>query len=223
MQRARIVSFDMDGTITDRSFADSVWLEGIPCQYAVENNLSFKTAKRKVISEYGKVGKEVLEWYDLSYWIERLSLDISPKEILSSFQHRIKLFPEVPAVLQKLRDEALRLIIVTNARREFADFELKTTNIIGYFEHVFSTTSDFGLVKNTVTAYRKVCDLCNVSPEEVIHVGDDESFDFYVPKKLGITAFYLDRICEHSGPFTVCSLKDLSKKLLDVPNRRAIR
>jgi hypothetical protein len=42
-----------------------------------------------VISEYDKVGRKRLEWYDLSYWIGKLGLTVSPKEILNSFGNRI--------------------------------------------------------------------------------------------------------------------------------------
>jgi len=213
MRSARIMSFDLDGTITATSFADSVWLEGIPCQYALKNNVSFEAAKELVASKYAKVGRERLEWYDLSYWIEKLGLGISPREVLSSFQHTIRIFPEVPEVLEEFKDEGFRLIIVTNARREFVDLELEKTKIRHYFERVFSSTSDFGLVKNTVSPYRKVCNICRVSPGEVVHVGDDECFDFKVPKKLGIIAFYLDRTGEHSGEFVVRSLKELNELL----------
>jgi len=213
MRSARILSFDLDGTITDISFANSVWLEGIPRRYALKNDVSYEVAKRKVMTEYGKVGRERLEWYDLSYWIEKLGLGISPEGVLSSFQHRIKVFSDVLEALEESRDEGFRLIIVTNARREFVDLELEKTNILHYFEHVFSSTSDFGLVKNTIRPYRRVCSICNVFPDEVIHVGDDERFDFDVPNRLGIRAFYLDRTGGRSGEFVVRSLKELSEKL----------
>ncbi len=211
----RTVSFDLDGTITDISFVDSVWLEGMPRSYALKNGVSFEDAKKHVMTEYNKVGRERLEWYDLNYWIEKLGLDVSPKGILGSFQNEIRMFPEVLEVLKDLRKRGLRLIIVTNARREFVDLELERTNIENYFERVFSSTSDFGLVKNTVNLYQKVCNVCDVSPEEIIHVGDDQLFDFDVPNKLGITAFYLDRTGEHSGEFVIHTLKELSGKLAD--------
>jgi FMN phosphatase YigB (HAD superfamily) len=102
---------------------------------------------------------------------------------------------------------------VTNARREFVDLELEKTKIGHYFERVFSSTSDFGLIKKSVSLYRKVCSICGVPPEEMVHVGDDRRFDFEVPSKLGITAFYLDRTGEHSGDFIVDSLRRLSEKL----------
>lgn len=215
MERKRIVSFDMDGTITDISFADSVWLEGIPREYALENGVLFEAAKKVVTAEYNRIGRQRLEWYNLNYWIKKLDLDVTPDEVLDRFESRIRIFPEVAEVLDGLKNEGLRLILVTNAHREFLNFELEKTRVTGYFENVFSTTSDFGLVKNTVDAYRKVCTKCNVAPEEIIHVGDDECFDFCVPRKLGIEAFYLDRTGDHRGKLTVRNLAEFSERVTD--------
>jgi putative hydrolase of the HAD superfamily len=213
MSPVRMVSFDLDGTITDRSYADSVWLEGIPRLYAIKNGIAFEDAKNTVMKEYSSVGKERLEWYDMAYWIRRFGLETSPEEILISFRHRIRLFPEVPEVLEEIEKRGLRLIVVTNAHREFVDLELKETGIGHYFERVFSATSDFGLIKRFVGLYRKVCVLCKISPHEMIHVGDDERFDFEVPSKLGIASFYLDRTSQHSGNYVINSLTQLSEKL----------
>lgn len=209
-----MISFDLDGTVTDISFVDSVWLEGIPRSFVSKNRVSLEDAKRRVMGEYAKVGRERLEWYDLRYWIERLDLDVSPEELLNSFQHTIKIYPEVVEVLEEFSGRGLRLIIVSNARREFIDLELEKTHIAHYFERVFSSTSDFGLVKKTVGLYRKVCGICRISPNEVIHVGDDQCFDFDVPTRLGIRSFYLDRTGKQSGESVVHSLKELNEKLV---------
>jgi len=48
----------------------------------------------------------------------------------------------------------------------------------------------------------------------MVHVGDDQSFDFDTPKRLGIIAFYLDRTGEHLGESTIHSLGELSEKIL---------
>jgi len=213
LRRIRIASFDLDGTLTDISFVDSVWLEGIPRLYAIKHSLAFEDAKSFVTREYGKVGRERLEWYDLSYWIRKLGLNVSTREVLGSFQHRIGVFPEVTEVLNELKHLGFILIIVTNARREFADMEIEKTQIGRYFERVFSATSDFGLIKKTPDLYEKVCSICEVTPKEMVHAGDDQCFDFEVPKKLGIKAFYLDRTGSHSGQFVIHSLMELGQKL----------
>ncbi len=210
----RVISFDLDGTLTDMSFVNSVWFEGIPRLYAIKNGISFEDARETVTGEYNKIGRKRLEWYDLRYWIEKLGLDASPEEILNSFRHRIKLFPEVLEVLEGFASSGFRLIIVTNARREFADLELQETRVEHYFERVFSATSDLGLIKKATSTYQEVCRICDISPQEMVHVGDDQNFDFNVPRMLGIKSFYLDRTGKHSGDSTVHSLRELSEKIL---------
>ena len=213
MTHIRVVSFDMDGTITDLSFVNSVWLEGIPRLYAAEHGISFEDAITYVKREYEKVGRERLEWYDLNYWTEKFGLDVCPEELLGSFQHRIRVFPEVNEILKEFKDKGFRLIIMTNARREFLNLELERTKIGHYFERVFSSTSDFALIKKTVNLYQKVCNIIGVSPSKMTHVGDDWLFDFAVPRKLGIKAFYLDRTGKTSGNLVIHSLKELGARV----------
>jgi HAD superfamily hydrolase (TIGR01549 family) len=213
MKKIKIVSFDLDGTITDTSFVDSVWLEGIPRFYALEKNLPLEDAKRLVKREYDKIGRERLEWYDPSYWIEKFGLHVSPKELLNSFEGKIRVFPEVHEVLEEIRVRELKQIIVSNARREFVDLEIDKTNIAHYFERVFSATSDFGQIKKSVDIFQKVCTICRIMPEEMIHVGDDRLFDFEIPRKLGMPAFYLDRTGKCKEQSAIHSLRELNEKL----------
>ena len=213
MESVKVASLDLDGTVTDIWFVDSVWFEGIPRLYAIKNGLSYASARIVVTNEYSKVGRERLEWYNLSYWLAKLGLNASSEEVLSSYKHKIRVYPDAIEALQMFRDKGLRLILVTNARREFADLELEVTGIAHYFEQVFSTTSDFGLIKKTPDVYKKVCNICEVTPKEMIHVGDDQCFDFVIPKTLGIRAFYLDRGGNHSGQSVIHSLMELSQKL----------
>ncbi len=214
MLRAELVSFDMDGTITDLSFVDSVWLEGMPRLLAAKKRISFDDARILAKTEYDKIGRNRLEWYDLNYWAEKFGLDISPYSLLGAYRHKIRVFPEVQEVLRDFREKGYRLIIVSNAKREFLELELEHTGIGGYFERVFSSTSDFGLTKTSVTLYKRVCEICRVFPEEMIHVGDDYCFDVEIPRKLGINAFYLDRTCEASGVLVIHSLRELNQKVL---------
>lgn len=213
MASVKVVSFDLDGTLTNSRFADSVWLEGVPRLYAVERKVSFEDAKTAVKREYDRVGKERLEWYDLNHWIKEFGLHVSAEELLRRFEDRVELFPEVPEALHELKERGFRLLVITNAQRLFAHLELKKTGIEDCFERVFSSTSDFGLVKKTEILYQRVCGLLEVSPREMVHVGDDWNFDFIVPRRLGIIAFHLDRAGKHKGEFVIHNLDELSQKL----------
>lgn len=213
MGNIRMVSFDLDGTITETSFVDSVWLEGIPRSYALKRDISFEDAKKYVRREYDKVGREKVEWYDLRHWIMKFDLDISPAEILNQYRSKIRVFPEVPRILKETRNRGFRLIVITNARREFADLELERTSISHFFERVFSSTSDFGLVKKSISLYEKVCGICGITPEEMVHVGDDRFFDFEVPEDLGIHAYFLDRRGQRKEKSVIHNLLELNEKL----------
>ena len=213
MVKIKVISFDLDGTLIDYRFVGSVWFEGIPRLYSVKKGVSFGDARKAVKGEYDRVGKERLEWYDLRYWMRKFGLNVAPQELMGYFEHRIKTYPEVPKVLEQLKQRGFRLIVVTNARREFVELELRKAEIENYFERVFSSTSDFGMVKKTVNLYQRVCNILEISPQKMIHVGDDRNFDFDVPRRLGILAFHLDRTGKHKGELLIHSLEELNRKL----------
>jgi len=213
MNQAQIISFDMDGTLTDMAFVNSVWLRGVPELYAQKNKISFEEALFQVKHDYDKVGRERLEWYDLSYWLNKFEINTTPEQILKSFVDKIRVFEDVHKLLKRLRDCGYRLIVLTNARREFLDLEMEQTGIKTYFENIFSSPSDFKLIKNGTTVYEKVCIACQVSPTNMIHVGDDPDFDFEVPKRIGIRTFLLDRDEKRVGPDIVHNLEEFGRKI----------
>jgi len=213
MARIKVISFDLDGTLFNNRFVDFIWLQEIPRLYSVRKRVSIDDARKNVRREYDKIGKERLEWYDLHYWIRKFDLNVDSEELLKNFAHRIRTYPEVPAVLEQLKQKGFRLVIVTNARREFVELELEKAEMESCFEQVFSSTSDFGVVKKTAKLYQIVCNILEISPQQIIHVGDDRNFDFDVPRRLGILAFHLDRTGKNKGEFTIHSLEQLNRKL----------
>ncbi|MBK5133765.1 HAD family hydrolase [Candidatus Bathyarchaeota archaeon] len=211
MKEIKVVSFDLDGTLTDSSFANSVWLEEIPKLYAIKNKISINSAKREVYNNYNKIGNKRIDWYNITFWLERFNLDIPPVELIYSCKNKICLFDDVIPILNKLKSKK-RLIIISNARREFMDLEIKQTEIGSYFENIFSATSDFNSTKNAPKVYINICKILKVSPSEMVHIGDDYKFDFEVPNKLGINSLFLDRNAIEKRKFVVKSLDEISIK-----------
>jgi putative hydrolase of the HAD superfamily len=58
-----------------------------------------------------------------------------------------------------------------------------------------------------------------ISPEELIHVGDHKEFDYYAPQKLGISSFFLDRTKNTRGQDVIFDLKQFEKKITPLNDR----
>jgi putative hydrolase of the HAD superfamily len=208
----KFISFDMDGTLIAPEFTDWVWGYGIPTLYAEKTGLSFEAAKMFVEGEYRKVGEGAMEWYDIKYWFQFFQLEKSWKALMEQFVDKISVYPDVYQILDRLKDRS-PLILTTNAGREFIDVEMNGTGLRRYFERIFSATTDFGEVKKTIRFYRRVCQILESAPQEIVHVGDHYEFDYLVPMRLGIHAFYLDRSGQEKGDSIISNLRDLEKRL----------
>ncbi len=131
---------------------------------------------------------------------------------MGRYTDRIKVYPDVNRLLDLLSGR-FRLVLTSNAGREFIDIEMEATGLERYFYQIFSATTDFGEVKKTAAFYRRICQILETRPQEIVHVGDHYEFDYLVPRSLGIRAFYLDRLGEQRGPFIISGLSDLEGRL----------
>jgi len=207
----RIISFDLDGTLVSSDFVNEVWLEKIPEIYAKENGISIKDAKEYIEKEYLKIGERNLEWYDIKYWLKKFNLNHSYKEIFEECRNKLKLYPEVEWVLNKLKNKYL--IIISNAAREFIEFEVSELNLKSKFKKIFSSVSDFGRVKKDGDVYKKICKFLEIECNKMIHIGDNLEFDYMAAKQAGIEAFYLDRKSMKRGEYVVRNLKEFYEKI----------
>lgn len=194
------------------TFADLVWLEGLPRIYASEKEVDVEESKQYIKKEYDKIGDNKVEWYDIGYWFNRFNLHSNWMDLLDKYRYAVEVYPEVPNVLKRL-DKKSDLIIISNARREFIEIELEEAGLRKYFTYVFSSTSDFHRVKKITQFYLMICDKLNINPDEMIHMGDHEKFDYQIPKKIGITSFYLNRTKTNSGKFIASDLEEFEKRI----------
>jgi len=187
-----LISFDLDGTIVKPDYNEFIWFKEIPELYAKKYGLDFEKAREKVIKEYEKVGDNDVRWYSLDYWLKHFGFGVGEKEILEKYAPFVELYPEVISVLEKLKRNYI-LVISSAMGREFINVKLRKEKIFKYFNKVFSAISDFGMIKKEVAFYRKVCQSLDISPSQLIHVGDNYEADYLVPRNIGIRSFYLNR------------------------------
>jgi HAD superfamily hydrolase (TIGR01549 family) len=218
----KVLSFDFDGTLVTHRFADAFWLEGVPQLYAKRHNVSFEEATQYLFKEYEKIGDNRIEWYDPGYWFDRFDLQTDWKKMLLQYRKKVELYPEVASVLKRVSPH-YRLIISSNAKKEFIEVQLAQTNLTGYFDQVFSSTSDFHTVKKVTEFYAMICNKLGIRPEEMIHVGDHKQFDYLAPKEYGITSYYLDRKKTDEGPHMVHTLKEFEKIIVGKSSTMAVK
>lgn len=187
----KVFSFDVDGTLVSQEFADCVWLRGIPEAYAAKHALSFEHAFEFVKREYDNIGENRIEWYNIRFWLRKFNLKIPYEKLFEKYEAEVKIYTEVESVLKVLKEAGYVLVVNSNAATEFIDFQIQP--IRKYFTHVFSATSDFCELKKSNGHYAQVCEILDVKPQEVVHTGDHFVFDFLNPRRIGITAYYLDR------------------------------
>jgi len=209
----KVISFDFDGTIAKHTFADAFWLEGVPALYAKQHHVDVEAAKKYLFEEYDKIGDNRIEWYDPGYWFDRFDLQADWKKMLLKYRKNVEIYPEVRSVLKRLSTQ-YSLIISSNAKKEFIDVQLRQNKLCSYFDHIFSSTSDFHTVKKVTDFYAMICKKLKIKPQEMIHVGDHKEFDYHSPQKLGITSYYLDRKKNTTGYHIVSDLKEFEKNII---------
>ena len=101
-----------------------------------------------------------------------------------------ELYPEVPGVLEKLQS-GFHLAVVSNFDGRLR-FILEHLGISKYFVHVF-VSSELGADKPDPEIYRRALRVMKLSPNEVLHVGDDPKRDWEGATAAGLSIFQLDR------------------------------
>jgi len=211
MDRVRILSFDLEGTLVDTVFSQLVWEVGLPDLYAEEMGIDHEAAVKKVMQEYSEIGPERIEWYDLKYWFKRFQLQTEWRRLLERYKGNISIYPEVKDVLEHLSKE-YELILISNTSREF--MAVMTEELSNYFAHTFSGPTDFKMLKFQ-KLYTKIVEQLGAKPQDIVHIGDHEKFDLAAARQAGIQAFLLDRTGERCGDYIVRDLKAFEIKLYE--------
>jgi len=207
----KAISFDLDDTLLDEDYDKFIWYVALPKLYSQQKSVRFEDALRFVLDEYDSVPARG-EWYNVSYWLDRFKLDADRKEFMMRYTHYIRTFPDAKPTLDALKGK-YKLILTTNSSREFIEVKLEATGLAGYFDHVFSATTDFARSKTGANIFSRVAKLVKLKPEEILHIGDHKDFDYDKPKSVGMQTVLIDRSGKQTGHDVVHSLSELVKYL----------
>ena len=129
------VLFDMDGTLLDLHFDNRFWRELIPAEYALLHAHEPELARQRLFAEMDRI-RGRLQWYCLDHWVRFTGLDLlALKQRLVA---HIAFQPHALQVLDRLRLQGKRLVLVTNAHPEVLAFKHAHTGVGDHLHQIVS-------------------------------------------------------------------------------------
>lgn len=210
MHMVKVVSLDVTGTLVDGRSVKYFWDSLIPAAYASRNSVSFEEALSYVKQRYSMVSDEDLRWYLPEYWVEKLNIGKSCEELLEELKPKVTVFPDVAPTIVRLSSN-YNLIVSSNLPRVFLKIVLG--DLEKYFSRIFSSVSTYSLPHKTAEFYSRVCWDMGVSPREVLHVGDNMTYDYMVPRVVGVRSLLIRRYTSPRQSYEVSSLEQVLDRL----------
>lgn len=102
----------------------------------------------------------------------------------------MSLYPEVPALLETLKQRGLKWAIVSNLATPYAEPLLR---LLPFAPDACAWSFAVGYRKPEEGIYRHACKALGVEPSSVLMVGDSLENDYNMPKKLSMKARFLKR------------------------------
>lgn len=131
----------------------------------------------------------------------------------------VEVFPDVPEVLQELRQHGVQLGMLTNAAQsiQMRDRELEAYGLRDYFE-VRKTAGDIGVLKPHPRPFQATMEAMSVQPDEALYVGDRLHDDVGGAQAAGMRAVWVRRDPEatSSDEIRPNAIIDRMTELLDV-------
>lgn len=181
----KVLSLDLQGTLSDARFSDYFWLEFLPKKYSDKFDVSLEEAKKVLKQEFKEYGVDDIRYYDDKYWSNYLGFDTSLE--LDLFSVRPKINDELYRLILSF---ALPKIIISTTTDLFIKYELQER--IKDFDKVYSCVDYFNVGGKSVDVFKKVCDDLGVKPNEVLHIGDNKMMDVDNAVKAGLNAILYD-------------------------------
>ncbi len=171
LQQSATLMLDMDGTLLDLAFDNYMWKELIPRRYAVENDLPFEDAHDLLMSKYKAVQGD-LEWYCLDHWCDRLGIDVV--QLHHDVSHRIGYLPGALDFLRQIRDQDVRVLLVTNSHPDTLALKDAMTGLGDYFDGLHSS-HEYGHAKESQQFWNALQEDVGFDPKTTLFVDDSQA------------------------------------------------
>lgn len=195
--------FDLYGTLVDIHTEEGdpdVW-EKMASHYAgygaVYTGAEMKELYEDLVKEAQKEADEILiePVFEKMFALKGVIVDEDTiQETCRLFRktstYHIRLYPWTIPMLEDLKKEGKKIVLLSNAQRAFTAPELKELDIEKYFDRIF-ISSDHGVKKPNPAFFQIMLDTCGFSPKDCLMVGNDETCDMGGAHSVFIDGFYI--------------------------------
>lgn len=201
------IFFDLDGTLinTNKLIVSSF-------QYVFKENLDLMVEEQEIVQYFGE---------PLSYTMAKYTEDRVEELVKKYVEYSLSIHDEytegfngVEEGLCYLREKGFKLAVVTSKRRNTALRGLRLFDLEKYFDVIISP-EDTEKHKPCGEPVLKACEVLNLSPEEVLMVGDSHN-DILCGRNAGsktclvkYTALPLEKLLEHKPDYVIESIEDI--------------
>ncbi len=148
MGKHRIVIFDMDGTLLDSATDITITINHIRKTKGLE-----PVEASSIVKAINSEGVNLAEMFYGTKTYEKPDRELFESHYWEQCIQNLRIYPDIEATLERLRENDIRLSVATNAATIFAKKMLKKTGLNNYFDFIMGS-----------------CDVKNSKPDpEIIH------------------------------------------------------
>lgn len=187
------VLFDLDETLHDRQESLVHFLatqyDRFPALHSLEKNLF--TKRFLELDDNGRI------WKDLVYatLIEEYGLSCKTEDLLKDYighmHEYARLVPDVLAVLQSLKNQGLKLGIITNGRHDFQMSVIISLGLTDLMDVILVSESE-KISKPNPAIFQRALAQIHVVPEECVFVGDNPIADISGAHAIGMKTIWVE-------------------------------
>ncbi|WP_433942802.1 HAD family hydrolase [Paenibacillus sp. SN-8-1] len=204
------ILFDLDGTLLDRDQSLVAFLRNqyhrIQAFQCVEEH--FFIQKFIELDQKGYVLKDEVYQQLLKELKINLPWQVLLDDYIDSFQHFCIGFPGLIDTLEFLKEEKLKLGIITNGFANFQMNNIRGLKIEHYFDEILISESE-GLRKPKIEIFQRALERLGLQPQEAIYVGDHPINDIEASVNAGMIGIWKEDNYFEMPPNNHLTIKEL--------------
>ena len=171
LREAKTLMLDMDGTVLDLAYDNYMWMHHVPEHFAAKNGLEPAAAREQLYAKFHSMRGQI-EWYCLDHWSDYLDIDVA--QLHRDENHRIGYLPGAEDFLRSVRQQDIRVLMVTNSHSETLNIKDEMTGIKGHFDDIYMSHA-FGHPKESQEFWRALAEEEEFDPSTTLFIDDTAS------------------------------------------------